>query len=366
MPNARYHAENIGSFLRPPELLQARADFANGKIAQEALRSAEDRAILQTLEGQRKAGLQIYTDGELRRGSWLTDMADAVDGFVADKVILDWKGPGGGPEGSTAQAVGAKLRKVRKMTGHEVPFLKKFAPGPFKVTLPSPANFMVSSYKRGVSERFYPSQDELLHDLVEIVRDEIQWLVSESVTYIQLDAPFYSHYLDPKHRERMKASGHDPDAEFEKSIAGDNAAMKGFRRDGVTLATHVCRGNSRSRWFTEGGYDAIAEKLFGMLDADAFLLEYDTERAGGFEPLRLVPRGKTVVLGLITTKQPQLESQDDLRRRIDEAARYVPLENLALSTQCGFASVAAGNLISMDEQWRKLELVTDTARKVWG
>lgn len=366
MPTARYHAENIGSFLRPPQLLQARANYANGKLKLEELRSAEDRAILETLEGQRKAGMPIFTDGELRRGSWLTDMADAVDGFVADKVILDWKGPGGGPEGSTAQAVGAKLRKVRKMTEHEVPFLKKNAPGPFKVTLPSPANFMVSSYKRGVSDRFYPSHAELLHDLVEIVRDEIQWLVGEGVKYIQLDAPFYSHYLDPKQRAQMKASGHDPDAEFEKSIAGDNAAIKDFKRDGITFGLHVCRGNSRSRWFTEGGYDAIAEKLFGMLDADVFLLEYDTERAGGFEPLRLVPRGKTVVLGLVTTKQPQLESQDNLRRRIDEAARYVPLENLALSTQCGFASVAAGNLLSADEQWRKLELVANTARKVWG
>ncbi len=366
MPTMQYHAENIGSFLRPPELLQARADYAGGKIPLETLRSAEDRAILATLAGQRKAGIPIFTDGELRRGSWLTDMADAVDGFVADKVILDWKGPGGGPEGSTAQAVGAKLRKVRQMTEHEVPFLKKNAPGPFKVTLPSPANFMVSSYKRGVSERFYPSHAELLHDLVEIVRDEIQFLVSEGVKYIQLDAPFYSHYLDPKQREQMKASGHDPDAEFEKSVAGDNAAIKGFKRDDVTLGIHVCRGNSRSRWFTEGGYDAIAEKLFGLLDVDTFLLEYDTERAGGFEPLRLVPRGKTVVLGLVTTKQPQLESQDDLRRRIDEAARFVPLENLALSTQCGFASIAAGNLLSMDEQWRKLELVVDTARKVWS
>ncbi len=366
MPTTQYHAENIGSFLRPSQLLQARADYAGGRISLEVLRSAEDRAILEALEGQRKAGIPIFTDGELRRGSWLTDMADAVDGFVADKVILDWKGPGGGPEGSTAQAVGAKLRKVRKMTGHEVPFLKKAAPGPFKVTLPSPANFMVSSYKHGVSDRFYPSHADLLRDLVEIVRDEIQWLLGEGVKYIQLDAPFYSHYLDPEQRAQMTASGHDPDAEFEKSIAGDNAAIKHFKRDGIIFGIHVCRGNSRSRWFTEGGYDAIGEKLFGMLDADAFLLEYDTERAGGFEPLRLVPRGKTVVLGLITTKQPQLESQDNLRRRIDEAAQYVPLENLALSTQCGFASVAAGNLLSADEQWRKLELVVDTARKVWG
>jgi 5-methyltetrahydropteroyltriglutamate--homocysteine methyltransferase len=365
MPVA-HRAENVGSLLRPPELLQARAAHASGKLTQDELRSAEDQAILRALEGQRTAGLPIFTDGELRRGSWLTDMADAVEGFVPDRVILDWKGPGGGSEGSTAQAVGAKLRKIRKMTSHELPFLKKSAPGPFKMTLPSPSNFMVSSYKRGISDRFYPSHTALLHDLVEIVRDEVEWLVSEGVSYIQFDAPFYSHYLDPKQREQMRRDGLDPDAEFENSIAGDNAALKDVPRQSVTVALHVCRGNSRSRWYTEGGYDAIAEKLFGTLDVDTFLLEYDSERAGGFEPLRLLPREKNVVLGLITTKQPQLESQDALRRRIDEASRYVPLENLALSTQCGFASVAAGNLLSMDDQWRKLDLVVDTARKVWG
>jgi 5-methyltetrahydropteroyltriglutamate--homocysteine methyltransferase len=210
-----YRAENVGSLLRDWELLQARAAHASGKLKQEELRSAEDRAILQAIEGQRNTGLQIFTDGELRRGSWLTDMADAVEGFVPDRVILDWKGPGGGPEGSTAQAVGAKLRKIRKMTGHELPFLKKSAPGPFKITLPSPSNFMVSSYKRGISDGFYPSHAALLQDLVEIVRDEIQWLVSEGVSYIQLDAPFYSHYLDPQQRERMRHDGLDPDVEFE-------------------------------------------------------------------------------------------------------------------------------------------------------
>lgn len=362
----RYRAENVGSFLRSPRLLQARAEYSQGKLKLAELRSVEDPSILETLAGQRKAGIDIYTDGELRRGSWLTDMADSVEGFVPEKVMLEWKGPGGGTEGSTAQVVGAKLRKVRKLTAHEVPFLKKHSPGPFKITLPAPSNFMVASYKLGVTDRFYPTYSDLLKDVVEIVRDEIQWLVNEGVTYIQLDAPYYSHYLDRRQRERMKAAGLDPDEEFSRSVAGDNAALEGIPRDRVTVAVHVCRGNSRSRWYTEGGYDAIAEKLFGTLDVDRFLLEYDTERSGGFEPLRHAPRGKTIVLGLITTKLPKLELQDDLRRRIDEAARYVPLENLALSTQCGFASVAAGNLLTMDEQWRKLELVVDTARKVWG
>jgi 5-methyltetrahydropteroyltriglutamate--homocysteine methyltransferase len=363
---SRYRAENIGSFLRPQELLQARAAHAVGNLGQEELRAVEDRAILGAVEGQRKAGIDVYTDGEMRRGSWLTDMADAVEGFVPDRVELVWKGPGGGREGSTANVVGAKLRKARKMTGHEFPFVKKIAAGPLKVTLPAPSNFMVASYKKGITDKFYPTHADLLEDLVEIVRDEIQWLVSEGATYIQLDAPYYSHYLDPTERDRMRHAGFDPDEEFEKSIDGDNRSFQDVARSRVTVAAHVCRGNSRSRWYTEGGYDAIAERLFGSLDVDTFLLEYDTDRAGGFEPLRLVPRGRTVVLGLVTTKIPKLESPDELRRRIDEATRYVPLEDLGISTQCGFASVAAGNLLSIDDQWRKLELVAETARKVWG
>lgn len=361
-----YRAEHVGSLLRPAEVLQARAAHAEGRLPLEELRAVEDRAILHVLEKQSRLGLDVVTDGEMRRGSWLTDMADAVEGFVSERVPLEWKGPGGGVEGSTANAAGAKLRKVRKMTGHEVPFLKKNAHAPFKVTLPAPSNFMQISYKTGITEKFYPTHADLLADLVEIVRDDVQWLVSEGVQYIQFDAPYYSHYLDPQRQASMRKTGLDPYKELEYAIAGDNAAMRGVPRGGVTFALHVCRGNSRSRWYAEGGYDAIAEKLFGLLQVDRFLLEYDTERSGGFEPLRLVPRGKSVVLGLITTKDPKLESQSELQRRIEEASKFVPLENLALSPQCGFASVAAGNLLSVDEQWKKLELVVDTARKVWG
>jgi 5-methyltetrahydropteroyltriglutamate--homocysteine methyltransferase len=362
----RYRAEQVGSLLRPPELLEARAAYGESKIPLAKLKAVEDRAIMQAFEKQRQIGIDILSDGEMRRGSWLTDMVDAVEGFVPQRVELEWKGPGGGREGSTALAAGAKLKKVRKLTGHELPFLKANSPGPFKVTVPAPSNFLVASYKTGVTDRFYPAYADFLGDLVEIIRDEIHWLVSEGVTYIQLDAPYYSHYLDPTLRERMRQTGHDPDAEFERGIEGDNSCLRGISRSDLTLALHVCRGNSRSRWYTEGGYDLIAEKLFGRLGVDTFLLEYDTDRSGGFEPLRLVPRGKSVVLGLVTTKEPRLELQDELQRRIDEAARYVPLENLALSPQCGFASVAAGNLISEDDQWRKLELIVDTARKVWG
>jgi 5-methyltetrahydropteroyltriglutamate--homocysteine methyltransferase len=345
-------AEQVGSLLRPPELLRARAE----QLPPGELQRLEDRAIQDAIRRQRDIGLDILSDGELRRGSWLTDMADAVEGFVRQKVMLDWKGPGGGQEASTANAVGAKLRKARKLTGHELPLLQSIAAGEFKITLPAPSNFMLASYKPGLTDAFYPTHADLLHDLVEIVRDDVQWLVDQGVTYIQFDAPYYSHYLQ----------GALANSNLDEAITADNAALAGIPRDKVTVAMHVCRGNSRSRWYSEGGYDAIAEKLFGTIDVERFLLEYDDERSGGFAPLQQVPRGKTVVLGLITTKQPMLESAEALRRRIDEAARYLPLENLAVSPQCGFASVAAGNLISMDDQWRKLELVAQTARAVWG
>ena len=362
----RYRAEQVGSLLRPPELLQYRAQHAEGGLPLDELRLREDEAIAAALEKQQQIGIDILTDGEMRRGSWLTDMADAVEGFVPQRVELEWKGPGGGREGSTALAAGARLRKLRQLTANELPFLKEKAQSPFKVTLPAPSNFLIASYKKGVTDKFYPTRSDFMSDLVEIVRDEILWLVHQGVRYIQLDAPYYSQYLDDTQRDRMRNAGRDPDAEFTTAIDGDNFCLKGIPRHDVTLGVHVCRGNSRSRWFTEGGYDVIAERLFGSLDVDTFLLEYDTQRAGGFEPLRFVPRGKAAVLGLVTTKEPSLESQDALRRRIDEAARHLPLDQLALSPQCGFASIAVGNLITADDQWRKLELVVETARRVWS
>ncbi len=364
----RLRAEQVGSLLRPPDLLSARAAHADGAIDLAALRAKEDEAIRAAVARQRDIGMDVFADGEMRRYSWLTGMADAVDGFLSDSVMLEWHGPGGGPEQTTAKIVGRRLHKREMLTAHEVPLMASLAPSlpaPFKVTVPAPSNFVPTGFKPGVTDRFYEDRDALLADLVAIVRDEIAWLLAQGVSYIQLDAPFYSHYLDPEHRKAMQMSGADPDAEFEAAVRGDNATFAGLARPGATIAVHICRGNSRSRWYTEGGYDAIAERLFTRLDVDRFLLEYDTDRSGGFEPLRLVPRGKDVVLGLVTTKEPALERADDLRRRIDAAARYVPLDNLALSPQCGFASIAAGNLLSEEDQWNKLGLVVDVARKTW-
>jgi 5-methyltetrahydropteroyltriglutamate--homocysteine methyltransferase len=362
----RYRADQVGSLLRPPELLQARSAYAEKRMGLEELRKLEDRSILGALELQRQVGLDVFTDGEYRRGSWLTDMAAAVEGFIPDRVMLEWRGPGGGPEATTANVVGARLRQTRRLAADQAAFLKAHAPGPFKMTVPTPSSFYLVSYKPGITDRVYASRTEMLQDLTAIIRGEIMALADEGVPYIQLDAPYYTSYLDQVVRERVRQSGIDPDRAFDESLAADRACLEGMRRERVTLAMHICRGNSRSRWFTEGGYDPIASKLFGTLPVDTFLLEYDTERAGGFEPLRHVPKGNTVVLGLVSTKVPTPEPQDDLMRRIEEASRYVSLENLALSPQCGFASVAAGNLLSLDEQRRKLELVVATARRIWG
>lgn len=361
-----YRADHVGSLLRPAELKQSRADLASGKISHDQLRDAEDRAIANVVEHQTEIGIDIVTDGELRRDSWLSDMARAVEGFTSSKALLEWHGPGGATEESKANLVGAKLVKRQKLNAGETPFLKKIARVPVKVTLPAPSNFVLASYREGISDKAYKSRLDLLPDVVDIVRDEIQWLLSLGVEYIQMDAPLYSYYFDPKQREAMKARGQDPDKTLAKVVAGDNSALNGMSRDNVTVGLHICRGNNRSRWYTEGGYDAIAETLFNGLDVDRFLLEYDTARSGGFEPLRMVPKNKMVVLGLISSKERALESSDDIHRRIDQATQFIPLDRLALSPQCGFASTAEGNLMSVEEQWRKLELVVSVARKTWN
>jgi 5-methyltetrahydropteroyltriglutamate--homocysteine methyltransferase len=365
-----YRADHVGSFLRPAEVKEARAAFREGRLALEQLRQVEDRAILTALERQRNIGVDIFTDGEFRRTGFQNDLLEAVEGFVASErpaVVRIWQGPGGEPqEQGTRQVVGAKLRHVRRLTEHQTHFLQAHASGPIKVTVPSPNQFPAISFQAGVTDRFYPTRSDLLSDLVSVIKREVAALVEDGVPYIQVDEPRYSYYVDAKWRQHLRDLGEDPDKTFDEAVAADNACLEGVQRQGLTLAMHICRGNNESKWYAEGGYEPIAEKLFGTLAVDRFLLEYDTERAGTFEPLRFMPRDKMVVLGLVSSKTPRLESQDELLRRIDEASRYVPIENLALSPQCGFASTAAGNLLTEEEQWRKLELVVATARKVWG
>jgi len=363
---AKYRADHIGSLLRPTELLQARSAGSSGQ----QLRALEDKHILQALQRQRDLGFKIFTDGELRRLNFMSDFNEAVEGLdESDNLLRSWQaGSGGSTQPSRVPGiVTGKVKQTRRLTQHEVTFMKQRSPGEIKITLPTANQFPAIYYKKGISDKVYPSYSDFLWDIVPIIKSEIQALVSEGAQYVQIDAPRYSYYIDPKWRSYIKNDmGLDPDAALDEAISIDNACLEGAEGDGVILAIHLCRGNNRSQWYAEGGYDAIAEKLFGQLQVDAFLLEYESERSGTFEPLRFVPRNKTAVLGLVSSKLPELESQDQLKRRIDEASKYVPLENLALSPQCGFASTMEGNLLTEDEQWRKLKLVVDTATQVWG
>jgi 5-methyltetrahydropteroyltriglutamate--homocysteine methyltransferase len=364
---AAYRADQVGSLLRPVQLLEARAA---AREQPERLRALEDESILRVLGKQKDLGFEIFTDGELRRRNFMSDFTDAVEGFdLGDAVTRTWQA-GQAQDKAVSSVTGivtARLRAVRPLTGHELPFLKAHSPGAIKMTLPSATQFPAIAWKRGVTDAVYVDHEALLTHIVEIMKAELQTLASSGVAYIQIDAPRYSYFVDPKWREWIRTEMQiEPEALLDQALRADNACLDAARRAGVTLAMHLCRGNNRSHWYAEGGYDAIAEKLFGSLGVDRFLLEYDDERSGTFEPLRFVPRGKTVVLGLVSSKQAALENGDDLARRIDEAARYVPLDNLALSPQCGFASTVEGNLITEETQWAKLQLVADTARRVWG
>jgi 5-methyltetrahydropteroyltriglutamate--homocysteine methyltransferase len=392
-----FRADQVGSYLRPPQLLHARAAFQQGQLERAQLREAEDTAVLQVLDLQRQVGIDVCTDGEYRRGGWTGGLPQAVEGFEEpdepdreSPISMRWRGEhldllrgqgraalAGTDEPAVAVAragmaafsgvIASKLRAKGRIYGEDSAFLKQHARGPFKITVTSPTWYL-RQYRHGVSDRVYPTPADALRDLQAITQNEIRSLVvDDRVDYLQVDSIRYVFdFTDDERRQAWHARGIDPDQAIEENITADNAVLEGIPRDGVTFGLHMCRGNNRSNYFAAGGYERIAEKAFPALNFDRFLLEYDTDRAGGFEPLRFVPPGKTVVLGLISTKVAQLESQDQLLRRIDEAARYVPMQNLALSPQCGFASVLQGNAITWDDQRRKLELLVDTARKAWS
>jgi 5-methyltetrahydropteroyltriglutamate--homocysteine methyltransferase len=361
-----YRADHVGSFLRPTELLAAR-ERSDG----ETLKAIEDKDILRMLAKQKELGFEIFTDGELRRRNFMSNFTDAVEGFdLGGEIARDWGATGQAQTAHVSHVTGivnSKLHRVRSITAHELPFLKKHSPGAIKMTLPSATQFPAIAFKRGVTDKVYKDHSALLWDIVEIMKADMAQLAADGVKYVQIDAPRYSYYLDPKWRAWIETEMKmDPEHALDEAIAADNACFEAARKPGVVLAIHLCRGNNRSHWYAEGGYDAIAEKLFGTLNVDRFSLEYDDERSGSFEPLRFIPRGKIAILGLITSKKPQLESEDLLVKRIHEAAKYLPLENLTLSPQCGFASTAEGNLLTEEEQWAKLRLVVETARRVWG
>lgn len=361
-----YRADHVGSLLRPTELLEARETAGTDR---QRLRTIEDRHIQRVLARQKELGFDIFTDGEFRRLHFMSDFTDAVEGFdMSGAVARMWKGTEetGIPVSRVAGIVTSKLKPVRRLTAHEVEFLKANSPGDIKMTLPSASQFPAISFQYGVTDKLYKDPIALLREVASILRQETAQLADEGVRYIQIDAPRYSYFMDRKWRDwTQRELKVDPETMLDASIEADNSCFQAARREGVTLAIHLCRGNNRSQWYATGGYDAIAEKMFSTLAVDRFLLEYDDARSGSFEPLRFVPKGKTVVLGLVSTKHPQLEDSATLIRRIQEASRYVPLENLALSPQCGFASTMEGNLLTEDQQWAKLQLVVETARQLW-
>jgi 5-methyltetrahydropteroyltriglutamate--homocysteine methyltransferase len=368
----RNRADHVGSFLRPPELLQARERFFAGELALERLREQEDAAILGVLRLQNEVGVSLYSDGELRRETWMTGFNDAVDSLA--EVESRWDNPAvwHDLEGHAVEAVCAdravvavsELGPTRRVTEIETRFLQTHAPGTFKITVPSPVVTAVFLWRDEVTGRAYETRDEFLAATTEIMRQELAWLSEQHVGYIQMDEGF-TRMVSSKWWDQVRARGGDPEAELEAAIGAENACYATVDRSRTVLAMQLCRGNSRSRWAFSGGYDAIAERVFNELDVDRFLLEYDSERAGTLKPLRFLPPGKVAVLGLITTKVGRLESEDAVLRRIEEASRYAPVDRLALSPQCGFASVTAGNLISFGDQRRKLELVNQVATQVW-
>jgi 5-methyltetrahydropteroyltriglutamate--homocysteine methyltransferase len=378
---AKIRNDVVGSLLRPAELKQARQRFDDGQLSREELGQVEDREIRNAVRLQEGLGLAVVTDGEYRRLNFQDSFGESVSGYDAGRASLKfyeqrvegsnplqrWEIPVRGEEKGTAvsqrRPVIDRLRLVRNTPLEEYRFVSRTTEKPTKVTLIGPDR---------ISQRFdwqnstavYPNMDDFVADVVRIQREMIRGLVEAGCRYVQIDAPGYTAYVDPPSLQAMRDRGEDPKENFNRSLKADNQVLQGF--DNVTFGIHLCRGNQRSMWHREGGYDDIAERLLNELNHDRFLFEYDTPRAGGFEPLRFLPEDKVVVLGVVSTKVPQLEKIEDLKRRIDAASQYAPLDQLAISPQCGFSSDVVGNLIGEDDQKRKLEIVVETARQVWG
>jgi 5-methyltetrahydropteroyltriglutamate--homocysteine methyltransferase len=359
-----FRAEGIGSLLRPSYLTEARRQFERGELTPAAFKAIEDRAVDEAVAMQEAAGLDVVTDGEQRRYAFFGHLIDALEGF---EKRAGWAITFHDEQGHEATlerpVVVDKLRWRRQMAVEEFTYLRGRTTRPVKVTLVS-AQQAAAYYDPEKSRGAYPTRDAYLADLVDFTRREIQELRRLGCGYIQIDAPQYAALLDESIREGYRKRGSDPDRMLDACIELDNAIIDGHA--GVRFGIHICRGNYRSMFYASGGYDRIAQQVFRKARFDRFLLEYDDERSGTFEPLRHVPDDRVVVLGLVSSKKPVLESSDELRRRIAEAARVVPRERLGLSPQCGFASTSEGNRLTPDDQRRKLELVAATARAVWA
>lgn len=367
--------DNVGSLLRPQALKDAFAKHGEGPLSLEGLRAAQDVAIRDVIARQEELGLPVVTDGEFRRWGFQDSFGEAVSGFDSSPQSYrpnasgarpgqrNESGPSGrGPAVAHRLPAKERLKLVRNLVLDEFVTANSMAHTPVKVTLIGPDRIS-QRFEWESSQSVYADMDAFMADVVAIERQMIQEVVNAGCRYVHIDAPGYTAYVDPPILERMKARGEDPMRNMERSIAADNAIIAGF--PGVTFGIHICRGNGPG-WHREGHYDAIAEPLFTGLHHERLLLEYDTDRAGTFEPLRFVPKGKMAVLGLVSTKVQDVESADSLKRRIDEAAKFLPLDQLALSPQCGFASGLGGNLTDDSYQWDKLKVIMQVVREVWG
>jgi 5-methyltetrahydropteroyltriglutamate--homocysteine methyltransferase len=366
-----FRADHVGSLLRPPEVLKARAEHAAGRLSAADLRVAEDTAIAEAARMQAGLGLRGVTDGEMRRGSWHMDFLYQIGGVVHSdrRLHIEFKNEARTVEFSpTAHRVSGPLTLARTIFGDDFAYLQSVAPAGTvpKLTIPSPSMLHYRGGRAAIDEAVYPDMDRFWDDLAQVYKAEIAALSGLGCTYLQLDDTSLAYLNDPAQRAYVDSIGGDGASQHLTNIKIINAALAG-RPAGMTVCTHMCRGNFRSSWMAEGGYDHVAEALFGGLEVDGFFLEYDDGRSGGFAPLRFVPKGKKrVALGLVTSKRAALETKDALKRRIDEAARYVPLDQLCLSPQCGFSSTVDGNALTLDEQKAKLSLVVEVAREVWG
>jgi 5-methyltetrahydropteroyltriglutamate--homocysteine methyltransferase len=364
-----FRADHVGSLLRPKNVLDARAAHAAGTIGADELRQVEDAAIRDVVRMQEDVGLRSATDGEFRRTSWHMDFIYQLNGvhrtdekievhFHNDEADIDFS--------SAGLAVTERVGVESPIFGADFQFLQSVArTATPKLTIPSPSMVHYRGGPAMLDRRVYPDVEEFWRDLAAAYASQIQGMADLGCTYLQLDDTSLAYLNDPGQREILQARGDDATHQHERYVRTINAAVAA-RPPGMRITTHMCRGNFRSSWAAQGGYDFVAETVFGGLDVDGFFCEYDDARSGGFAPLRFVPPGKMVVLGLVTTKRPQLESKDDLKRRIDEASKYLPLDQLCLSGQCGFSSTVEGNSLTIDEQIAKLSLIVDTAEEVWG
>jgi 5-methyltetrahydropteroyltriglutamate--homocysteine methyltransferase len=364
-----FRADHVGSLLRPPELLQARDDFANDRISAEELRAIEDDAIRDVVKLQEDAGLQSATDGEFRRASWHMDFIYELGGIskAPGNLAVKFHNADGDIEFTpAAMHIDGKVTLEKPIFADDFEFLQSVVTSATpKLTIPSPSMVHYRGGRAAIDETVYSDMDDFWGDLTTAYAEQVQAIGELGCTYLQFDDTSLAYLNDPKQRAEMAAKGDDAEHLHESYIRHINEALS-KRPEGMAITTHMCRGNFRSSWVAEGGYDFVAEALFNELDVDGFFMEWDDARSGGFEPLRFVPKGKVVVLGLVTTKKGELETKDELKARIEEASKFVDLDQLCLSPQCGFSSTVDGNALTVEQQVDKLRLVVETAREVWG